>query len=41
MHMGFLEKLVEKQIINRYQLNDILEKSKDMNGDIDRVLELY
>lgn len=39
--MGFLEKLVEKQIINRYQLNDILEKSKDMNGDIDRVLELY
>lgn len=39
--MGFLEKLVEKQIINRYQLNDILEKTKDMNGDIDRVLELY
>jgi len=41
LHMGFLEKLVEKQIINRYQLNDILEKTKDMNGDIDRVLELY
>ncbi len=39
--MGFLEKLVEKQIINRYQLNDILEKTKDMSGDIDRVLELY
>lgn len=39
--MGFLEKLVEKQIINRYQLNDILEKSKEMVGDIDRVLELY
>jgi type IV pilus assembly protein PilB len=39
--MGFLEKLVEKQIINRYQLNDILEKTKEMSGDIDRVLELY
>lgn len=39
--MGFLEKLVEKQIINRYQLNDILEKAKEMSGDIDRVLELY
>jgi hypothetical protein len=27
--MGFLEKLVEKNIINRYQLNDILEKTKE------------
>lgn len=39
--MGFLEKLVERKIINRYQLNDILEKAKEMSGDIDRVLELY
>ena len=39
--MGFLEKLVEKNIINRYQLNDILEKTKEMNGDVDRVLELF
>lgn len=39
--MGFLEKLVEKQIINRYQLNDILEKTKEMSGDVDRVLELF
>lgn len=39
--MGFLEKLVEQKIINRYQLNDILVKAKEMSGDIDRVLELY
>lgn len=39
--MGYLEKLVEKNIINHYQLNDILEKTKEMSGDIDRVLELY
>ncbi len=39
--MGFLEKLVEKNIINRYQLNDILEKTKEMNGDIDRALESF
>jgi type II secretory ATPase GspE/PulE/Tfp pilus assembly ATPase PilB-like protein len=39
--MGFLEKLVEQKIINRYQLNDILEKAKEMSGDIDRVMELY
>lgn len=39
--MGFLDKLVEKNIINRYQLNDILEKTKEMNGDVDRVLELF
>lgn len=39
--MGFLEKLVELKLINRYQLNDIIEKTKEMNGDIDRVLELF
>lgn len=39
--MGFLEKLVEKNIINRYQLNDILEKAKELNGDVDRALELF
>ncbi len=39
--MGFLEKLVEQKIINRYQLNDILAKAKEMAGDVDRVLELY
>lgn len=37
--MGFLEKLVEKKLINRYQVNEIIEKAKEM--DIDRVLELY
>ncbi len=39
--MGFLEKLIEKNIINRYQLNDILEKAKELNGDIDRALESF
>ncbi len=37
--MGFLEKLVEKKLINRYQVNEIIEKAKEM--DIDRVLELF
>ncbi len=39
--MGFLEILVDKKIINRYQLNDILAKQKELNGDIDRALELF
>lgn len=37
--MQFLEQLVKNQIINRYQMEDILEKAKSMNGDIDRALE--
>lgn len=37
--MNFLEQLVKKNIINRYQLEDILEKSRDMNGDMDRAFE--
>jgi hypothetical protein len=32
---------LKRNIINRYQLNDILEKAKEMSGDIDRVLEFY
>ncbi len=37
--MQFLEQLVKNQIINRYQMEDILEKAKSMNGDIDKALE--
>ncbi len=37
--MNFLEQLVKNGVINRYQLEDILDKSKSMNGDIDRALE--
>lgn len=39
--MNFLEQLVKKNIINRYQMEDIIEKSRDMNGDIDRALESF
>lgn len=37
--MGFLEKLVQMSIINRYQMEDIVEKAKKIGGDIDRALE--
>jgi type IV pilus assembly protein PilB len=37
--MNVLEQLVKNGIINRYQLEEILDKAKDMNGDIDRALE--
>ena len=37
--MQFLEQLVKNQIINRYQMEDIIEKAKSMNGDIDKALE--
>jgi hypothetical protein len=37
--MNFLEQLVKNNVINRYQLEEIIEKSKDMNGDIDHALE--
>ncbi len=37
--MNFLEQLVKKNVINRYQMEDVIEKSKDMNGDIDRALD--
>lgn len=37
--MNFLETLVTKGIINRYQLEEIVEKSRTMNGDIDRALQ--
>ncbi|MDB4984609.1 MAG: ral secretion pathway protein [Patescibacteria group bacterium] len=36
--MGFLEQLVTTGIINRYQMEDIIEKSKALDGDIDRAL---
>lgn len=39
--MNFLEQLIKKSIINRYQMEDIIEKSRDMNGDIDRALESF
>jgi type IV pilus assembly protein PilB len=38
--MNFLEQLVKNNIINRYQMEDIIEKSHDMNGDLDHALEL-
>lgn len=37
--MNFLEHLVKKNIINRYQMEDVLEKTQDMNGDSDRAFE--
>lgn len=37
--MQFLEQLVKNGTINRYQMEDVLEKAKSMNGDIDRALE--
>ncbi len=37
--MNFLEQLVKNNVINRYQMEDIIEKSHDMNGDMDRALE--
>lgn len=37
--MNFLDQLVKNGIINRYQLEDILEKARNMNGDIDHALE--
>ena len=39
--MEFLEHLVQGNIINRYQLEDIIEKAKSMNGDIDRAIETF
>lgn len=38
-HMQFLEQLVKMGTINRYQMEDILEKAKSMNGDVDRAAE--
>lgn len=37
--MQFLEQLVKMGTINRYQMEDILEKAKSMNGDIDKAIE--
>lgn len=37
--MQFLEQLVKMGVINRYQMEDVLEKMKSMNGDIDKALE--
>ena len=39
--MNFLEQLVKNNIINRYQMEDIVEKSRDMGEDIDRSLESF
>jgi type IV pilus assembly protein PilB len=36
--MGFLEQLVTSGVINRYQMEDIVEKAKALDGDIDRAL---
>lgn len=37
--MQFLEQLVTMGIINRYQMEDVLEKAKSMNDDLDKALE--
>lgn len=37
--MTFLEQLVSNGVINRYQMEDIIEKARGMNGDVDRALE--
>ena len=37
--MQFLEQLVKMGTINRYQMEDILEKAKSMNGDLDKAIE--
>jgi type IV pilus assembly protein PilB len=37
--MNFLEQLVKNGVINRYQLEDILEQAKKGDGDIDKALQ--
>jgi type IV pilus assembly protein PilB len=39
--MQFLDQLVSDGIINRYQLEEILDRAKSMQGDIDRALDAY
>ena len=39
--MQFLDQLVTNGVINRYQLEEILDRAKSMQGDIDRALEAY
>lgn len=39
--MEFLDQLVAANVINRYQLEEILERAKSMNGDVDRALDAY
>ncbi len=37
--MGYLELLVKSGVMNRYQVEEVLEKAKTMNGDLDKALE--
>jgi type IV pilus assembly protein PilB len=37
--MQFLEQLVKMGTINRYQMEDVIERAKSMNGDFDRALD--
>ncbi len=39
--MEFLSKLVEKKLINSYQMNDIIEKVKSTDTDVDELLQEY
>lgn len=39
--MEFLSKLVEKKLINSYQMNDIVEKVKSTDIDVDELLQEY
>lgn len=39
--MEFLAKLVEKKLINSYQMNDISEKVKNGNANVDQILQQY
>ncbi len=38
MSMSFLETLAQQGVINRYQIDDIIEKAEEFNGDIDDAL---
>lgn len=38
--MGFLEQLVTMGVMNRYQMEDVIEKAQSMGGDFDRALEI-
>lgn len=38
MSQSFLELLVQREVINRYQLDDVLSRLQKLNGDIDQAL---
>ena len=38
--MSYLDILADKQVINRYQIDDVMEQAATMDGDVDAALEL-